>query len=752
MSDRQDSRQVRWRGPAHKDVIGYCQEISVGPGDELQVKVSCVLPSFDVDVVRLQHGAEDAPGPGMKETAHSSSANGRYPGRHQPINLGSFMRVDAPHELASLVSFSCSAWIKPTVCGEGHRGIVSGWCEATGSGFAMLLGDAGDLELWVGDGNAVFDRVSTGIPLLPHQWAFVAVSVDLVEGSAILLQRPERRWPGVDSWATCCVAVACRAVGDADVPLLVAAIGRADAPGHYFDGKIEAPVLRRRALSSAELNMSSEVGITSPPPDDVIAAWDFSVGIHTRNVTDQSSNGFHGVLVNMPARAVTGCRWTGHQTDWTQAPEQYAAIHFHSDDLEDAGWDTDLVVPIDETYPSGVYAVRLRAGDCEDRIPFVVRPGRNSPRARIAVLLPTLTYQAYANSRVFGGSAAKIEQAEDEYMSQHGLRGLYDYHRDGSPSYYASRLQPSTNRPNYYAQHLAAPARLSSDLCLIDWLMEQDIEHDIITDEDLHHEGADLLRHYRVVITGSHPEYWTEHMGVAMEEYLNQAGNLAYLGGECCYWVTTLHSGNTAVMEVRRAEGGTRTQSAQPGEYHHSSTGELGGLWRFRGRTAHSLVGVGFTAWGPEQGTGYRRLPDSHDPRASFIFEGIGADEVIGDFGIVLGGAAGYEIDRLDYSLGTPPHALLLATSAGAHSSAYVPATEEILDAATMDAVASQCVRADMVFFETGRGGAVFSTGSITWTGSLSHNVYDNNVSTITHNVLTRFASDDPFPEAPVAC
>ena len=47
-----------------------------------------------------------------------------------------------------------------------------------------------------------------------------------------------------------------------------------------------------------------------------------------------------------------------------------------------------------------------------------------------------------------------------------------------------------------------------------------------------------------------------------------------------------------------------------------------------------------------------------------------------------------------------------------------------------------------MVFFETPSGGAVFSVGSITWFGSLSHNDYDNPVSRITDNVLRAFASE----------
>ena len=54
-------------------------------------------------------------------------------------------------------------------------------------------------------------------------------------------------------------------------------------------------------------------------------------------------------------------------------------------------------------------------------------------------------------------------------------------------------------------------------------------------------------------------------------------------------------------------------------------------------------------------------------------------------------------------------------------------------------------VRADMVYFECPNGGAVFSTGSISWCGALLYNNCDNNVSRITENVLKRFASDDPL-------
>ena len=57
-------------------------------------------------------------------------------------------------------------------------------------------------------------------------------------------------------------------------------------------------------------------------------------------------------------------------------------------------------------------------------------------------------------------------------------------------------------------------------------------------------------------------------------------------------------------------------------------------------------------------------------------------------------------------------------------------------------------VRADMAFYETPRGGAAFSVGSIAWAAALSHRNYDNNVSRITENVVRRFIGPEPFATA----
>jgi N,N-dimethylformamidase len=217
---------------------------------------------------------------------------------------------------------------------------------------------------------------------------------------------------------------------------------------------------------------------------------------------------------------------------------------------------------------------------------------------------------------------------------------------------------------------------------------------------------------------------------------------LMYLGGNGFYWVTSIDPSGSSAIEVRRW-GGTGAWRAEPGEYFHSTTGELGGLWRNRGRPPQALVGVGFTGQGFDQAVPYQRQPDSFDPRVSFVFEGIGAEEPIGDcLNLILGhGAAGHEIDRYDRALGTPAHTLLLATASGFPDS-YQGAAEEILMTDGMQGGSvNPRVRADMVYLEYPNGGAVFSVGSIAWCGSLSAHGYDNTVATVTRNVLRQFAT-----------
>jgi N,N-dimethylformamidase len=502
--------------------------------------------------------------------------------------------------------------------------------------------------------------------------------------------------------------------------------------GRHFNGKIEAPTIRASG--------------------EVAAAWDLALREPgSMEIVDTGPRRLNGRCLNMPMRAVTGSRWTGEEHEWRRAPDEYAAVHFHDDDLEDAGWDADFELQVPDTLRSGIYAARLRTeSGAEDYLPFVVRP--MAAGSRIAYLVPTLSYLAYGSEHLLlaASTVPKLDHPTepvdlDIYSYEHKLRSLYDVHTDGRGVALATRLRPQTNlRPKYVMPAIGFPHQFNADLNLVDWLDAKGHEADFVTDEDLHEGGWELLRDYRVVLTGTHPEYWTLPMLDALEEYLDNGGRFVYLGGNGLYWVTGIDPERPHVIEVRRANRGTGTWRSEEGETYLQTTGERGGMWRERNRAPQRYVGVGMAAQGFDKALPYARQPDSYDPRVSWIFDGVD-EHPIGGYGLWIGGAGGQEIDRYDQTLGTPPHALLPAT-ATSFSDSYQHAIEEVeMSDSLQGGSVEPRVRADMTFFETPNGGAVFSVGSICWCSALSWNGYENGVSRITDNVVRRFAADKPL-------
>jgi N,N-dimethylformamidase len=218
-------------------------------------------------------------------------------------------------------------------------------------------------------------------------------------------------------------------------------------------------------------------------------------------MVDLAPGKHHGWTMQMPTRAVKGVRWNGTVQRWLDDPSQYAAIHFHEDDLVDAGWSPDISWTVPADLPSGVYAVKLALGGSEEYVPFFVRPSRQHSKARIAYLASTATYLAYANQRlgfsggIFGDS--KPRNPDDAYLLNHPEVGssLYEYHADGSGVHFSSRLRPILNmKPKTITWSFNADTNITN------WLKGIEEAFDVITDEDLHREGAELLRDYRVVM------------------------------------------------------------------------------------------------------------------------------------------------------------------------------------------------------------------------------------------------------------
>ena len=73
-----------------------------------------------------------------------------------------------------------------------------------------------------------------------------------------------------------------------------------------------------------------------------------------------------------------GHNWSANYLDFNLAPQEYGAIHFHDDDLDDARWDVSFEFQVPTDLKSGVYGARLTGGDSEDYVPFFVRPANDA--------------------------------------------------------------------------------------------------------------------------------------------------------------------------------------------------------------------------------------------------------------------------------------------------------------------------------------------------------------------------------------
>lgn len=745
-------------------ITAYSDKISVAPGDELQVMVNCEHPQYQAELVRIRCGDDNPDGPGVKMDPIATDLPEHFTGRTQTIYAGSYGQVEPFPSLTASEDFSLSCWIMPTTPGKGEQTIMGQYNAANQAGYALIVDEQGSLGLRVGDGTNI-EVVSTGKAFVPWEWYFVAATYQRATGNLQLTQIPLTNYATVDDEGHTEAQLQLHPQAEASTPIMFAAHANGKrkqqwAAAGFYNGKIAAPTLCQHALSLEQLRTIDSGQANTQLRQSILGKWDFSQFMTTDRFADGSAYLQHGSLINAPTRAVPGPRWDGEHHDWKQNPSLWDAVHFHDDDLYDAQWDVDFTLKVPETLSSGLYAVRLSAGADSEYVPFAVRP-KPGKEAKICFLLPTASYMAYANEHFttnpWGGELmwyrSTVLNPDHLFLNEHREYGhsCYDRHSDNSPVYYSSRLRPILNmRPmqqGILGGFGSSLWQFNADTHIIDWMSAEGFEFDVITDEDLHQQGLAALKPYNVVVSGSHPEYYTKDMWDGLYEFTQQGGRLMYLGANGYYWRCGYDQHRPGLLEIRRAEDGSRASEPPTGEYYLSTTGEYSGLWRRQGRRSPQvLTGVGFSAEGFDVSSYYRQTPDRDNPRVEWMFDGIGSEELLGDFGLIGGGAAGLELDRVDRNLGTPPHALVVASSEG-HTDAYMLVAEELLfNLPACSGTQCDWVRADICFYETPHGGAVWSVGSIAYAGSLSHNGYDNNIARLTGNVLRRFADGTPFP------
>jgi N,N-dimethylformamidase len=372
-------------------------------------------------------------------------------------------------------------------------------------------------------------------------------------------------------------------------------------------------------------------------------------------------------------------------------------------------------------------------GNDEYRIPFFVRAARNSPRSDIVFVASTTTYLAYANSRqaaeLIYGATGDVSFLDEVYRTllahpEVGLSG-YDIHADGTPRRYMSRLRPLIDMQPGVTKTWSFQA----DTLILAWLERSGYRFDVITDEDLHRDGAGALDGYRLAITGSHPEYASSRILDAFEAHLVAGGRLMYMGGNGFYMRVAFSDALPGAMEMRRvSQSLAGLWNEAPGQHYFSFTGELAGLWENLGRPLQAMAGVGFADLMTGTELTYELTSDARSPRAAFIMQGV-EGPITNPYGTTYGLLCSDEFDRFDPQLGSPRHGLVIAKAL--RKPAVHPFDKDLC--------------ADMTFFETPGGGAVFATASISWSLGLNRNCRNNAIAQVTRNVVDRFLDSAAF-------
>lgn len=725
--------------------MGYADRWSTKQGDEIQFKVHCSSTlGYNVQIGRLWGPLQSDGSHPCHFEAIDATCNGIYPAQSQTTLCGSsavFPSVSIDYRLGfTLFLFFC-----PTLLQHTHPQTLSYIRLNNSTSLTLQVSLAGELELLI---EREGDHQSTSLPIkLAKEWYACGISFCFASGSLTLWCKSLYRGPNIPAELYVKKGFP---TGDpklvSELSITVAGLPKPQAVtrGSYlsFNGLIEYPTVFEGVMSPEHLKQISKTDFSDLLLNSVIASWDFSVGIATETVFDRSTNAAHGKLINQPARGIPGRNWHSDSPSWISDPNSYTAIHFHSDDLIDAEWEDSFSFLVPDNLPSGIFAAKLSCEDTHYFIPFIVRAGTNK-KSRVAFLVSTATYIAYQNhrSRYFSSANERLHGRlnildDIDLMfirnNQFGL-STYDRHADGSGVYYSSASRPAFNiKPGGRLWNFAA------DLLIIKWFRDIGMPIDVLTDEDLHREGLHAVANYDVVLSGSHPEYVSYVMYTSLEQFVSDGGSFMYLGGNGFYWRIAFHSSKRGVVEIRRTEG-VRSWDAGPGCYYTSFTGERSGLWRANGKPPQKFLGVGFIGQGFDISSYYRRT--STCATAAWVFKEINSD-ILGNFGLMLGGAAGLELDAIDYELGTPENTIVLATSEN-HSNTYELAIEEVLTPhGATDGLLCNKIRSNIVLTRPFHdGGWVFSAGSIAFVGSLAFGDTSNDISRLVRNILMMFLS-----------
>lgn len=349
--------------------------------------------------------------------------------------------------------------------------------------------------------------------------------------------------------------------------------------------------------------------------------------------------------------------------------------------------------------------------------PWIVAP--ETPNSDIAVLAATNTWNAY-NS--FGGRSNYVNSAQLPKTPIIHSRAELDRFQEKKVGLTAKdyEYQPlSFKRPCSFNsipkdREITDPIRgkegshtAPAEWRFLGWLEREGHEYDLYAEMQLH-SGELELDEYEVLITHTHPEYWSQDMFSTVKEWVfTRGGKLMYLGGNGLNAeVEVLDQSRIRFMNnYEDVNSDASTPQGAPEEGYESR------FHRSTGVSEGELLGVVFTQSGIKTAAPYEVREGTH-----WVFEGTDLEDgdLFGEETLqerCAGGASGHETDKL---------------------SKYAPTSTTVLAKGLNPGDGG----AELTYHETESGGAVFSAGSITYPLGL---LVDDELTTMTNNIIHRF-------------
>ena len=363
---------------------------------------------------------------------------------------------------------------------------------------------------------------------------------------------------------------------------------------------------------------------------------------------------------------------------------------------------------------SGLYYLHATSKSGKSfNFPWIVAP--SIPTCNVAVLASDINWNAY-NS--FGGRSNYIHAsgfpATPTINSRLELkRYVYADHMTYSTEQYAplslDRPDPYNHIPN--SEELDSPIQgrqgchlASAEWRFLGWMEREGFEYDYYSETQLHFDVVPLDE-YDVLVISVHPEYWSVKMFEQLKKWVHEdGGKLIYLGGNGLDCEAEFIDDHRIIYQ--------NTKWSHTGQNYAESGEPQESRMHRRHESQAGLLGQVFSWPGAMTAAPYEVINPSH---WCFSDTGLGRGDLFGTESLhqrVPGGASGHETDKI---------------------SPFSPGNTELL----AKGLNQDDGGAHMVYYNVPSGGEVFSVGSICWNACV---VVDDNISTITANVLRRFS------------